>query len=331
MDDGFPPDFLAGLELSSENQEVIKNIMADAKNGTLEKKVTAMAMATKKDDEERERNSMLFCGNCKIGHEALLETGRELLLCSGCQKTKYCSKECQRADWKNGGHKMMCKIMKNPDKGKDPVFDQFEEWKVKNTIKIKKIFRALLVKVPDEDDEDSDGYTLCDDHFAVLGIDYTPDATVPFQINFCEAIPDAFFGVDMSATRGKCPMKVAKKVMAVAEASYVANKDHALMKYIGSKGAFLGFQGGALAARAKATIDVGVLEEKTNQECEPVIGMIFVNVLPIHGTSIAKVMPEINSANMLWQDTESTDRHMLQALLNAGHGDLNHNVFTFQY
>ena len=64
MDDGFPPDFLAGLE--PENQELIKNIMADAKNGTLEKKATAMAMATKKDDEEREQNSMLFCGNCKI-------------------------------------------------------------------------------------------------------------------------------------------------------------------------------------------------------------------------------------------------------------------------
>ncbi len=335
MDDLFPPDFLAGLE--PENQELIKNIMADAKNGTLEKKVTTMAMAAKERDEKRELNSMLVCGSCKIGHEALRqEKGRELLLCSGCEKTKYCSKECQKVDWKVGGHKVLCKTMKNPDKGENPAFDQFEEWKVKNGIKIRKIFRALLFKKPDDDDEDSDGYNLCDDHFAFLGIDYAPGATVPFQINFCEAIPDAFFGVDMSATRviranEKCTMKAVEKFNALAEASYVANKDHALMKYFDSKRSFLAFQGTAYSARDKAMVDLGELEEQTNEECEPVIGMIFVNVLPIHGQSIAKVMPEIISVENLRQDTERTDHHVLQLLLNAGHGDLNHNVFTMKY
>jgi hypothetical protein len=31
--------------------------------------------------------------------------------CSACQRAHYCSKECQVQDWKEGGHKMMCKRM----------------------------------------------------------------------------------------------------------------------------------------------------------------------------------------------------------------------------
>jgi hypothetical protein len=77
-------------------------------------------------------------------------------------------------------------------------------------------------------------------------------------------------------------------------------------------------------------MDLGELEERTNEEYEPVIGMIFVNVLPIHGQSITKVMPEMISVEHLRQDTERTDRHVLQLLLNAGHGELNHNVFTMK-
>lgn len=326
----FPLEFIASLE--PENQELIKDIMADAKNGTLKEKLTSMAMDTIEGEEKRAQDSMLVCGRCKIGHEALrLETGRELLVCSGCNKAKYCSKECQKVDWKDGQHKGMCKMMKNPDKGKFRVYDQFEEWKIKNSIKLKKIFRALLFKVPDDDEEDSDGYNLCDDHFAVLGIDYTPGATVPFQINFSEAIPEAFFGVDMNALIGKSPMKMAKIGMALAEASYLANKDHALMNYIDSKNSFLAMYGYAMSARGKGMLDLRKCEEQINQECEMVIGIILVNVLPIYGQSIAKTMPEILSAEVLLEDTEHTDRHMLQALLNGGHGDFNHNVFKMEY
>ena len=229
----------------------------------------------------------------------------------------------------------MCKLLKNPDKGKNPVFDQFEEWKEKNSIKIKKIFRALLFKMPDDEEEDSDGYNLCEDHFAVLGIDYTPGATVPFQINFCEAIPDAFFGVDMSATRdvyenGKCLVEMANKLNTLAEASPINNKDHALKKYIGSNTSFNTMQPTAMFMRAKAMVDVEELKEQTDQECEPILGMIVVNVSPIHGQGIVKGMPEMCSTKMLMEDTETTDRHMLQALLNAGHGDLNHSMLTYK-
>ena len=233
-------------------------------------------------------------------------------------------------DWKEGGHKVICKMMKNADKGTYPVYDQFEEWKVKNIIKLKKIFRALLFKAPD-DDEDGDGYNLCDDHIAVLGIDYTPGAPNPFQINFSNALPDAFFGCEMKALNGKSKKKMAGKGIALVEASYAANKDHALMKYVESKSSFLSVHGNVVLSRSKLMIDMMDCEDKVNQKCEMVLGMIFVKVLPIHGQSIVKTMPEIVSAKALLQDTQCTDRHTLQALLNAGRGDVNLNVFNMEY
>lgn len=232
-------------------------------------------------------------------------------------------------DWKEGGHKMMCKMMKNADKGKYPVYDQFEEWKVKNVIKLKKIFRALLFKAPD-DDEDSDGYNLCDDYIAVLGIDYTPGAPNPFQINFSNALPDAFFGCEMKALNGKSKKKMAEKGIALVEASYAANKDHAFMKYVESKSSFFALHGNVLMARSKLMADLKNCEKQNDQECEMVMGMIFVNVLPIHGQSIVKTMPEILSVEVLLQETQCTDRHMLQHLLNASGGDFNFNVFNLE-
>lgn len=42
----------------------------------------------------------LFCSNCG-------DTEKELLKCSICKLTRYCSIECQKANWKN--HKLICK------------------------------------------------------------------------------------------------------------------------------------------------------------------------------------------------------------------------------
>ncbi|KZV61862.1 hypothetical protein PENSPDRAFT_658610 [Peniophora sp. CONT] len=33
--------------------------------------------------------------------------------CAGCGETRYCSRECQSRDWKQGGHKARCKRVKN--------------------------------------------------------------------------------------------------------------------------------------------------------------------------------------------------------------------------
>ena len=104
------PEFLATLE--PKNQEIIAKLLAATEDGTLEEDLSKMAKATNESDEKREQDSQLVCCRCHIGHETFrLQTGRELLLCSGCKKAKYCSKECRRAGWKSG-HKKMCKVLK---------------------------------------------------------------------------------------------------------------------------------------------------------------------------------------------------------------------------
>ncbi|KZV71610.1 hypothetical protein PENSPDRAFT_650474 [Peniophora sp. CONT] len=35
--------------------------------------------------------------------------------CKGCGQTRYCSRDCQTKDWKEGGHKSVCKRIKLPD------------------------------------------------------------------------------------------------------------------------------------------------------------------------------------------------------------------------
>jgi len=37
---------------------------------------------------------------------------KELLVCAKCKTTHYCSRECEKADWKRGGHKQFCRSPK---------------------------------------------------------------------------------------------------------------------------------------------------------------------------------------------------------------------------
>jgi hypothetical protein len=37
--------------------------------------------------------------------------GQPLLKCGGCELARYCSKECQAKDWREGGHKQICKTL----------------------------------------------------------------------------------------------------------------------------------------------------------------------------------------------------------------------------
>eukprot|EP00026_Physarum_polycephalum_P017363 Phypoly_transcript_18567.p1 GENE.Phypoly_transcript_18567~~Phypoly_transcript_18567.p1 ORF type:complete len:210 (-),score=34.14 Phypoly_transcript_18567:4-633(-) len=53
------------------------------------------------------RKETIHCQNCNV-----TQNEKKLSVCSGCQLAHYCSRECQKAHWKNG-HKEVCK--KNKD------------------------------------------------------------------------------------------------------------------------------------------------------------------------------------------------------------------------
>ncbi len=50
------------------------------------------------------------CSCC--GAEAA-EGGKKLQVCSTCHRKAYCSADCQRQDWKEGGHKRSCRPRKD--------------------------------------------------------------------------------------------------------------------------------------------------------------------------------------------------------------------------
>jgi hypothetical protein len=66
----------------------------------MEKRVPAMAKVVKAGRGARKAGQ---CENC--GREP--KEGKALLTCARCKKVRYCSGECQKADWK--GHKKGCK------------------------------------------------------------------------------------------------------------------------------------------------------------------------------------------------------------------------------
>jgi len=46
---------------------------------------------------------------------------KELLVCAKCKTTHYCSRECEKADWKRGGHKHFCRSSEREFKVGDHV------------------------------------------------------------------------------------------------------------------------------------------------------------------------------------------------------------------
>ena len=61
----------------------------------------------KQRDQPKHRNMCRLCS--KTAEEAAIP---KLRLCAGCKMARYCSKECQKKDWK-GGHKKICKMRAN--------------------------------------------------------------------------------------------------------------------------------------------------------------------------------------------------------------------------
>ena len=59
-----------------------------------------------KDVEAAERQDGIRCNTCKS-----MQGATEFKVCSACKKVYYCSRDCQRKDWK-GGHKQLCPSLK---------------------------------------------------------------------------------------------------------------------------------------------------------------------------------------------------------------------------
>jgi MYND finger len=64
--------------------------------------VTTASLA--KTNAVAQLHTCAFCGS----------EGRDLSLCAGCKKVRYCSKACQKASWK-GGHKNDCSVSTEAD------------------------------------------------------------------------------------------------------------------------------------------------------------------------------------------------------------------------
>lgn len=61
--------------------------------------------------------------NCEICKATKTKDGRPLHRCGGCGMKSYCSSECQKTHWVEGGHKVECKQSKKADKPKDVYED----------------------------------------------------------------------------------------------------------------------------------------------------------------------------------------------------------------
>ena len=59
------------------------------------------------------KNKVLNWHSCRVCGESL----RPLKLCSMCKSVHYCSRECQKLDWRDGGHKDECKEIQEEGKG----------------------------------------------------------------------------------------------------------------------------------------------------------------------------------------------------------------------
>mmetsp|Transcript_16307 Transcript_16307/g.27344 ORF Transcript_16307/g.27344 Transcript_16307/m.27344 type:complete len:244 (-) Transcript_16307:1722-2453(-) len=118
------------------------------------------------------------CDRCRIcfidQDELLKKNGSRMKSCANCGKAWYCSKECQKNDWKM--HKILCTRLKHPE-------DLVESWKNDHITILYSLMKALV-------HSDSDGVDLSSTHCAVLQVEYKKHNEVPFQIKSYRTVPD---------------------------------------------------------------------------------------------------------------------------------------------
>ena len=102
-DDVFAPNLGSITQGAGISQEEVK-VVAQTALGRPREEAEAAKVAVEQEKRQEKKDSVrgdfLTCDNC--GKES-----DHLSRCSKCMSVAYCSKECQRADWK-AGHKSSC-------------------------------------------------------------------------------------------------------------------------------------------------------------------------------------------------------------------------------
>ncbi|KZV72518.1 hypothetical protein PENSPDRAFT_750822 [Peniophora sp. CONT] len=71
-----------------------------------------LGLDAEKERKRHEGEAQWRCWWRCCGNRDVKDITGKLLQCAGCGEARYCSKECQRLDWKTGGHKKMCRRLK---------------------------------------------------------------------------------------------------------------------------------------------------------------------------------------------------------------------------
>lgn len=82
------------------------------------------------------------------------EDGGHLFKCSNCRIGRYCSKECQKADWKgDNGHKYTCKLLKLCEGDPDQLVQtHLQEWGETFINPKREAIKTLWTEIPDDDE-----------------------------------------------------------------------------------------------------------------------------------------------------------------------------------
>jgi splicing suppressor protein 51 len=104
------------------------------------------------------------CSRCKKPEPSNAAPDQKLKRCSRCRSSLYCSRACQRADWKTGGHKRHCMFgamvnncyldgLPSEEEAMDQLIDAYR-LRVQDDLMYRGHFHGRYADVADDEDED---------------------------------------------------------------------------------------------------------------------------------------------------------------------------------